>query len=31
VKNFLGQGYDFAANLGNGEAVLKLPFLSLSD
>ena len=28
VKNFLSQGYDFAANLGNGEAVLKLPFLT---
>jgi hypothetical protein len=25
VKNYLPQGYDFQANLGNGEAVLKLP------
>ena len=25
VKNYLPQGYEFAANLGNGEAVLKLP------
>jgi hypothetical protein len=26
VKHFLPQGYEFAANLGNGEAVLKFPF-----
>ena len=26
VKDYLAKGYDFAANLGNGEAVVKLPF-----
>ena len=26
VKTYLPQGYEFATNLGNGEAVLKLPF-----
>ena len=26
VRNYLSKGYEFAANLGNGEAVLKLPF-----
>ena len=27
VKDYLPKGYDFVSNLGNGEAILKLPFI----